>query len=165
MRRVLPIILAATFVVPIVAQTAGGQSASFGSTPLGQVIILFLILSVALEMALTALFNWRFFLARFEGKGLKTPITVVLGLVIFLIYQVDLMAEVLTALGTQTGNSFPGQFLSALAVTGGSNGVQRIFTLLKIRDPEARRAKAEEAQKALATQARKSRSRAKGRGA
>ena len=43
-----------------------------------------------------------------------------------------------------------GQFITALLIAGGSDGIFRIFTVLKIRNPEERDQKAKEAQKALA---------------
>ena len=48
-----------------------------------QVLFMFLVLSVVFETALTPIFNWRVFCARFDGKGVKTPLTVIAAVVVF----------------------------------------------------------------------------------
>jgi hypothetical protein len=123
-----------------------------GQTPteIGEVLMVILVLSVVFEVALTPLFNWRFFLARFEGKGLKTPITVAFALFVLWGYDVDIIKDLLIAMDYPAELTFWGQLLTALLVAGGSDGVLRIFTKLQIRDAGARKRKTEEAQAALA---------------
>ena len=112
------------------------------------VLFVLLVLSVVFEVALTPIFKWRVFLTHFEGKGVKTPVTVLLALLVFWAYDLDVIRDLLVALGYAAKKTFGGQLLTALVIAGGSDGVLRIFTRLKIRDPEARRAKALEAQQA-----------------
>jgi len=111
----------------------------------GQVLLVILALSVVFEVALTPVFNWRFFLLHFEGKGAKTPITVILALIVFWGYDLDIIKDLLISLGYTANMTFGGQILTALLIAGGSDGVLRIFTKLGIRNPLERKEKAEEA--------------------
>ncbi|MDO8948068.1 MAG: hypothetical protein Q7U88_13065 [Desulfocapsaceae bacterium] len=111
----------------------------------GQVLLVILALSVVFEVALTPVFNWRFFLLHFEGKGPKTPITVILALIVFWGYDLDIIKDLLVSLGYSANMTFGGQILTALLIAGGSDGVLRIFTKLGISNPLERKEKAEEA--------------------
>ncbi len=114
------------------------------------VLLVFLVLSLVFEVALTPVFNWRFFLARFEGKGVKTPVVVLLALFVFWRYELDIIRDLLVALDYDARLTFGGQLLTALLIAGGSDGILRIFRRLGIRDPQSRAKKAQEAQAALA---------------
>lgn len=111
----------------------------------GEVLFVFLVLSVVFEVALTPIFNWRVFLKHFEGKGVKTPVTVALAFIVFWGYGLDVVKDLLVALGYSANKTLGGQFLTALLIAGGSDGVLRIFTKLGIRNPAERKQKAEEA--------------------
>ena len=114
----------------------------------GEVLLVFLVLSAAFEVALTPVFNSRFFLARYEGKGVKVPLTIVLALIVFWGYELDIIQELLNALGHTTTKgepislSFGGQILTAFLIAGGSDGIFRIFSKLGIRNPKERKEKA-----------------------
>lgn len=114
----------------------------------GEVLLVFLVLSVAFEVALTPVFNSRLYLARFEGKGVKVPLTIVLALIVFWGYELDIIQELLNALGHTTTDgqpislSFGGQLLTAFLIAGGSDGTFRIFSKLGIRNPKERKEKA-----------------------
>lgn len=117
----------------------------------GKVLLVFLVLSAVFEVALTPIFNWRVFMARLEGKGYKTPITVALAFIVFWSYGLDIISDLLLALGKPAEVSIGGQVLTALLIAGGSSGIFQIFTRLHIRmDPKERKAKAEEARQSLA---------------
>lgn len=115
-----------------------------------QILVLFLVLSVVFETALTPVFNWRWFARRFEGKGVKTPVTVVLAFLVFRSFDVDIIKDILNAFGSSGDNtaSFGGQVLTALLIAGGSDGVFRIFTRLGIRNSAERADKAAQARAA-----------------
>jgi hypothetical protein len=114
----------------------------------GSVLLVFLVLSVVFEVALTPLFNWRVFMARFEGEGYKIPITVALAFIVFWGYGLDIISDLLTAMNKPIGVSLGGQILTALLIAGGSSGVFQIFTKLKIRmEPGERQEKTEEARR------------------
>jgi len=112
----------------------------------GEVLLTFLVLSAVFEVALTPLFNWRIFLRHFEGKGWKTPITVFMAYVVFWGYGMDIVYDLLTALGYEVSRGFGGQLLTALLIAGGSSGIFQIFRTLKIReDEDSRRTRTAEA--------------------
>lgn len=114
------------------------------------VLFVFLVLSVVFEVALTPLFNWRVFLARFEGKGLKTPITVILAFIVFWHYDLDIVGDLLIAMNKDVQMTIGGKVLTALLIAGGNSGIYQIFTALNINmNPRDRKKKAKEAQDAL----------------
>ncbi len=117
-----------------------------------QILVLFLLLSVVFEAAMTTVFNWRWFAKRFEGRGVKTPLTVVLALIVVNSFEIDLVSRILNVVGDgDHGATVSGQLLSALLIAGGSDMVYRIFTRLGIRDSSERAAKAAEARAAAAS--------------
>ena len=122
---------------------------------IGDVLLLFLVLSVVFEVALTPVFNSRFYLAYLDGQGLKIPITIALALLVFWAYDLDIIRDTLNALeqkdafGKRISLSFGGQILTALLIAGGSDGIFRIFSKLGIRNPAERKIKAAEAKRNL----------------
>lgn len=108
----------------------------------GVVLVKFVVLSVVFEAAMTPIFNWRFFLRHFEGKGVKTPLVVGLAFLIFWSYDLDIIRDLLKIWDDTVNLSLGGQFITALLIAGGSDGVFRIFTKLGIRNPAERAEKA-----------------------
>ena len=112
---------------------------------IGSVLLAFVVLSLVFEVALTPVFNSRFFLRRFEGKGVKIPLTVGISLLVFWSYDLDIIQQLLNALGQKTVDdksisvSFGGQILTAFLIAGGSDGIFRIFSKLGIRNPKERK--------------------------
>lgn len=139
----------------LAAETQPGQARQPGlpsgmdMSKIGDILIKFLVLSVIFESALTPIFNWRIFLEYFDERGLKTPITVILALLTFWIYDLDIFREVLVAFGLPDKSGFVGKVITALLIAGGSNGVLTIFDKLHIRDLKARKEKADEARAQL----------------
>ncbi len=101
----------------------------------GRVLLVFLVLSIVFESALTPVFNWRVFRNRFSGKGVKTPITVILAFVVFWGYGLDIVYDLLDALGYEATVTLGGQALTALLIAGGSSGIFNIYKRLGIRSP------------------------------
>ncbi len=106
----------------------------------GSVLLVFLVLSIVFESALTPVFNWRVFRKRFDGKGVKTPIVVILAFVVFWNYDLDIVNDILVAMNylaetTPRGHTLPGQALTALLIAGGSSGIFNIYKRLGIRSP------------------------------
>ncbi len=116
-----------------------------------QILVLFLLLSVVFEAAMTTVFNWRWFAKRFEGRGVKTPLTVFVAWIIVDAFELDLVSRILNvAGGGEHAATFSGQVLTALLLAGGSDGVYRVFTRFGIRNSAERAAKAAEARAAAA---------------
>ncbi|WP_233992515.1 hypothetical protein [Salinibacter altiplanensis] len=111
------------------------------------VLFLVLALSLVFESAMSVLFDWRLFIRYCEGRGVKTPLIIAVAFLVFLNYDLDIVAELLRGfpeiqaqnIGSPT---LPGQILTALLIAGGSGGVFRIFARLGIRSPEERDRKA-----------------------
>ena len=132
-------------------QSASGTSSSARSgmdrTQVINVLFLVLALSLVFESAMSVLFDWRLFIRYFEGRGVKTPLIIAVAFLVFLNYDLDIVAELLRGfpeiqaqnIGSPT---LPGQLLTALLIAGGSGGVFRIFARLGIRSPEERNRKA-----------------------
>lgn len=131
-------------------ETAKAQDAVKGDVSLdlvGDALLAFLVLSIVFEVALTPIFNWRIFLKHFESKGWKTPITVGLAFIVFWSYELDVVRDLLVALGYSATKTVGGQILTALLIAGGSDGVFRIFAKLNIRDPADRARRTAEARR------------------
>ena len=142
----------ATQAQPTQGQTPVQQPrASPASTDkLGQVLLMYLVLAVVFEAALTPLFSWRFFLERFDGKGIKVPVVVGVVFIVLWKYDLDIFPNLLAIFGHFGETSISGQILTALLVAGGSDGVMRIFAKLHIRNPGELKDKAAKAQRGLA---------------
>ena len=102
---------------------------------IGEVLAAFLVLSLVFEMAMTPLFNWRIFKERLGGKGLKTPILLLLAFVTFWGYGLDIVRDCLVALGYEAALTLGGQILTALLIGGGSQGFFELFRRLGLRAP------------------------------
>ena len=116
-----------------------------------QILVLFLLLSVIFEAAMTTVFNWRWFAKRFEGRGVKTPLTFIVAWIVVDAFDLDLVSRVINVAGEgEHAARFSGQILTALLLAGGSDAVYRCFTRLGIRNSAERAAKAAEARAAAA---------------
>lgn len=108
------------------------------------ILFTYLALSIIFEVAMHPIFNWKYFLIKLDGKGLKTPITVITAFVVFKSYDVDIIRDILNAQNNagSANHSFAegGKLLTALLIAGGSSGILQIFTKLGIRPPEEERA-------------------------
>ena len=119
----------------------------------GEVLLIFLVLSVVFESALSPLFNWRLFREKFNGKGIKTPIVVILAFLVFWSYDLDIINDILVAVNyiaetDPRGHTLGGQALTALLIAGGSSGILNIYTRLGIRTPKGSTGKESEHQPA-----------------
>lgn len=118
---------------------------------LADALVPFIVLAVLFEMALTPLFNWRVFAVRFEGRGVKTPVAFAAALALIYAVDIDVVRDVLNAIYVKgqsglalTESNFISKAITALLISGGSDGVFRILTKLGVRSPLERVIKAEE---------------------
>ncbi|MDF0677302.1 MAG: hypothetical protein P0120_23645 [Nitrospira sp.] len=116
---------------------------------LGSALLGYLVISAVLEMALTVVFNWRLFSRYLEGKGWKTPFAILFSAFVVWNYDLNMMKDVLDALGMcgKDGCSqspIIGRVVTAFALAGGSDAFFRLFTRLGIRNPLERKEKAAE---------------------
>ncbi|MXY33130.1 MAG: hypothetical protein F4Y60_03380 [Boseongicola sp. SB0664_bin_43] len=121
---------------------------------IGDILVLLFVISVVFETALTPIFNWRVFARHFEGKGVKTPITVLLALALLWGYDIDIFKHVIDAFAEEgavpSSSTFVGRIITALLVAGGSGAIFNIFSKIGLRNPQQ-----------LAEKARKERENAK----
>lgn len=129
---------------------------------IGEILVLLFVISVVFETALTPIFNWRVFARFCEGKGVKTPLTVIAAVALLWNYDIDIFRHIIDAFadagggeGAESKSTFLGRIITGLLVAGGSGAVFNIFTKLKLRDPGKLAEKAQTArEEAEATKAR-----------
>lgn len=152
MNAIKMLLLSSLLIFPAQAFAAG--EAGVDTNQLYNILLPYFVLAVVFEVALSPLFNWRIFLLHFEGKGFKTPISIVLAYVTFSAAGLDVFGELLKALGhgykplsdgTVVSSTWWGQVLTAFLIAGGSSGINQIFAKLGIRTPELNKKKAAEA--------------------
>ncbi len=127
---------------------------------IGEILVLLFVISVVFETALTPIFNWRVFARFCEGKGVKTPITVLAAVGLLWNYDIDIFKHVIDAFTTAEGtadnaqraavasreaavtqgaagstSTFLGRIMTGLLVAGGSGAVFNIFAKLGLRNP------------------------------
>jgi len=102
------------------------------------VLGIILVLAIVLETGLATLFNWKWFQDYLEGKGLRTPIAVLVSWFFVYFYGLDVVSDLLsafTAKGASFDKTLPGQIITAFIVAGGSGTVNRLFAALGLRPP------------------------------
>lgn len=124
---------------------------------IGEILVLLFVISVVFETALTPIFNWRFFAKHWEGKGVKTPVTIVAAVALLWNYDIDIFKHIIDAfaaaeetpataqVATETSSTFIGRIMTGLLVAGGSGAVFNIFTKLGLRSPDKLVEKAQQA--------------------
>ncbi|MEP3046230.1 MAG: hypothetical protein ABJL55_09125 [Roseibium sp.] len=114
----------------------------------GQLLLL-LVLAILLESALSVIFNYRYFLLFFEGRGVKTPLALVVSLFFVFAFGINTVGEILGAFNLVPKDSWewPSQIVTALILTGGSGLIFRLFETFGLRAPINRREEAEELRK------------------
>ena len=117
---------------------------------IGNILALLFVISIVFETALTPIFNWRFFAKHCEGKGVKTPITVVAAVALLWSYDIDIFKHVIDAFdgadgSTESSSNFIGRIMTGFLVAGGSGAIFNIFTKLGLRSPDKLAKKAQEA--------------------
>ena len=116
---------------------------------IGNVLALLFVISVVFETALTPIFNWRVFAQYCEGKGVKTPITVLAAVVLLWSYDIDIFKHIIDAFSSTAPNvqadsssNFMGRIMTGFLVAGGSGAIFNIFAKLGLRNPGQLAAKA-----------------------
>ena len=121
---------------------------------IGEILVLLFVISIVFETALTPIFNWRIFARFCEGKGVKTPLTVIAAVVLLWNYDIDIFRHIIDAFASsvregagqaaaasaqvaaESESTFLGRIITGLLVAGGSGAIFNIFTKLKLRNPE-----------------------------
>jgi hypothetical protein len=103
----------------------------------GNVLFVFLVLSVVFEASFTPIFNSTLF-SDLHGKGVKIPLMIILSLLVFWKFDLDIISDLLVAMGKKdpaAGPHFMGQVMTAFLIAGGNDGIYRIYSKLGIRVP------------------------------
>jgi hypothetical protein len=97
-------------------------------------LTLLLVVAVLLENAFATIFNWRVFLAYFSSKGVKTIVMVVVSLIVVNVFDIDVVASLISAYKTAPEPSgLVSKFITALILAGGSAGIYNIMYALGYR--------------------------------
>ena len=114
---------------------------------IGEILVLLFVISLVFETALTPIFNWRVFARFCEGKGVKTPVTVLAAIALLWNYDIDIFKHIIDAFAEQrageTSSTFLGRAMTGLLVAGGSGAIFNLFAKMGLRNPMQLAAKAE----------------------
>jgi len=94
------------------------------------------VLALLLESGLAVLFRWRPFLVYFDGRGVKTVVSVVLALLFVWSFDMDIVTDLVNVYSqraTPFKHGFEGYVITALILAGGSAAVNSIFVALGFR--------------------------------
>ena len=127
---------------------------------IGEILVLLFVISLVFETALTPIFNWRLFARFCEGKGIKTPFTIVAAVALLWNYDIDIFKHIIEAFAegnAKTASTFLGRAMTGLLVAGGSGAIFNLFAKMGLRNPTqlaekaaAERERAEKAREARA---------------
>ena len=94
---------------------------------IGEILALLFVISIVFETALTPIFNWRLFAKYFEGKGVKTPVTIAAAVALLWGYDIDIFKHNIDAFAAEgaapSTSTFPGRIMTGLLVAGGSGAI------------------------------------------
>ena len=102
----------------------------------GNALLKLFVLALILESALALLFNWRPFVARYDGRGVKAPISFAAALILTLFFKPDAIETLMEAYGggeVSGGGLFFARVIEAMVIAGGSAGVNRLMVALGVR--------------------------------
>ena len=106
----------------------------------GEALVKLFVLAVLLEFALSLIFNWRPFVVKFDGRGVKTVVSFAAALVVVYALKPDAVIELMGDYGrTPTGSSAQvARIIEAMIIAGGSAGVYNLLVALGIRSARRR---------------------------
>lgn len=101
----------------------------------GNALLKLFVLAVILESALALLFNWRPIVARYDGRGIKAPVSFAAALALVFIFKPDAIAALMSGYGSDVGQGglFFARVIEAMVIAGGSAGVNRLLLALGFR--------------------------------
>lgn len=123
----------------------------------GNILAAFLVISLVFETSLSALFNWRLFAQHCEGRGFKTPITIIAAVVLLWSYDIDIFQQIVVAFQDSSAagsnsrtveSSVFGRVMTGFLIAGGSGAIFNIFAKFGLRNTEKLKEKAKDARKA-----------------
>lgn len=99
------------------------------------ILLKLFVLAAVLESALAVLFNWRPFVAIFDGRGAKTIIAVAASILLVNQLDLDVMGQLAKLYdGKEVGDGWVTSAITALVIAGGSSGVSQLLHKLGWRE-------------------------------
>lgn len=124
---------ATTVKITVTQQAPTLQSEGIYTESFKAIFVLFVV-ALLLESGLAVLFNWRPFVQLFDSRGVKTIVSVAFALFFVSVFDLDIVTSLVNVyLGTHHPVGFPGKFVTALVIAGGSAGVNRLLVGLGFR--------------------------------
>ena len=131
---------------PVHTKTAEKLPATGGSAPptltnealypqsFRALFVLFVIATI-LESGLAVLFNWRPFIQLFDARGIRTVISVLFAWFFVSTFDLDIVTRLINVYSDNKDFkvAFPGLFITALVIAGGSSGVNSLLIALGFR--------------------------------
>jgi predicted RecA/RadA family phage recombinase len=101
-------------------------------TAIGTLLLLVLALAIVLEFALRHIFQWRWFIIFFEGRGIKFVASLGVALMLVVAVDVNLVEGFSSIIGNNEAKSpVLGPILTALIISGGSATVLQFWKMFK----------------------------------
>jgi hypothetical protein len=134
------IMLCCLLAAPVFAATQGAPPANTQqfsdivySESFKALFVLFVIATI-LESGLAVLFNWRPFIQLFDGRGIRSVVSVVFAYIFVSNYQLDIVTRLVNTYGSEKfAFGFAGEMITALVIAGGSSGVNTLLVSLGFR--------------------------------
>jgi hypothetical protein len=127
--------LALTLAAPALAQGEEPNDDLYQAVARG--LTMLFILAVLLENAFATIFNWRLFLTYFSVRGVKTIVMIAVSLVIVLLFEIDIVDDLVEAYHPDTVDINAGVLsipITALILAGGSSAVNNVMRALGLRE-------------------------------
>ncbi len=94
------------------------------------------VLSLILESGLAVLFQWRPFVVYFDGRGVRTVVSVAFALLFVSTFEMDIVTDLVNVYGQRripSPHNLEGYIITALVVAGGSGAVNNLLVGLGFR--------------------------------
>lgn len=101
-----------------------------------KILFVAFVIALLLESGLAVIFNWRPFLVLFDGRGVKTIVSVLFAWIMVSQFDLDLVTRLVNIYSGRTppyDNGFLGSFVTALVIAGGTAVVNKIMVSLGFR--------------------------------
>jgi hypothetical protein len=97
-------------------------------------LFILFVIATLLESGLAVIFNWRPFIQLFDARGMKTIIAVVFSWFFVELFDLDIVTRLANLyLNEKHPSSFPGVFITALILAGGSSAVNSLLVTFGFR--------------------------------
>jgi hypothetical protein len=122
----------------LVSVTAGGEPPTLTSPEIYaqsfKALFVLFIIAIILESGLAVIFNWRPFIQLFDARGVKTIVSFLFAWLFVSAFDLDIVTNLVNVYSQKSYLiNFPGTFVTALVLAGGSSGVNNLLVALGFR--------------------------------